>query len=127
MSTRTKSWTRFGQWQSTACAQKSRHAELLKPQKRTARYTAGVRAARTAGRYRWFVRNHPEVSPTPRSSQALGAAEGDQAQSRCAACTWNRANHQTSVDPVTLGLIRLQQKARRPGSRGGREKAKGRR
>ena len=43
-------------------AQKSRHAELLKPVKKAPRYTPVSRRQDRPDAIAWFVRNHPEVT-----------------------------------------------------------------
>ena len=43
-------------------AQKSRHAELLKPSKKAPRYTPVSRRQDRPDAIAWFVRNHPEVT-----------------------------------------------------------------
>lgn len=83
-------------------AQKSRHAELLKPQKTASRYTPVSRRQDRPDAIAWFVRNHPEVTDA-QISKALGTTKAtiDQVRNRT---HWNAANIKP-VDPVSLGLI----------------------
>ena len=83
-------------------AQKSRHAELLKPQKKAPRYTPVSRRQDRPDAIAWFVRNHPEVTDS-QISKALGTTKStiDQVRNRT---HWNAANVKP-VDPVSLGLI----------------------
>ena len=82
-------------------AQKSRHAELLKPQKKAPRYTPVSRRQDRPDAIAWFVRNHPEVTDA-QVSKILGTTKAtiDQVRNRT---HWNSANIKP-VDPVTLGL-----------------------
>ena len=82
-------------------AQKSRHAELLKPQKKAPRYTPVSRRQDRPDAIAWFLRNHPEVSDA-QISKLLGTTKAtiDQVRNRQ---HWNAANIKP-VDPVTLGL-----------------------
>jgi len=82
-------------------AQKSRHAELLKPQKKAPRYTPVSRRQDRPDAIAWFVRNHPEVTDA-QISKLLGTTKAtiDQVRNRG---HWNSANIKP-VDPVTLGL-----------------------
>jgi hypothetical protein len=68
-------------------AQKSRHAELLKPIRKGPRYTPVSRRQDRPDAIAWFVRNHPEISDAVRDRTH-----------------WNSTNIKP-VDPVTLGLI----------------------
>ena len=43
-------------------ALKSRHAEMLKPQKKTGRYTPVSRRQDRPDAIAWFLRNHPEIA-----------------------------------------------------------------
>ncbi len=82
-------------------AQKSRHAELLKPVKKSPRYTPVSRRQDRPDAIAWFLRNHPEV-PDSQIARLLGTTKAtiDQVRSRS---HWNTANIKP-VDPVTLGL-----------------------
>ena len=82
-------------------AQKSRHAELLKPVKKAPRYTPVSRRQDRPDAIAWFLRNHPEV-PDSQVARLLGTTKAtiDQVRNRT---HWNSANIKP-VDPVTLGL-----------------------
>ncbi|WP_333588051.1 DUF1013 domain-containing protein [Phenylobacterium sp.] len=82
-------------------AQKSRHAELLKPTKKAPRYTPVSRRQDRPDAVAWFLRNHPEV-PDAQVARLLGTTKAtiDQIRNRT---HWNSANIKP-VDPVTLGL-----------------------
>ncbi|MDO8902611.1 MAG: DUF1013 domain-containing protein [Phenylobacterium sp.] len=82
-------------------AQKSRHAELLKPTKKSPRYTPVSRRQDRPDAIAWFLRNHPEV-PDSQIARLLGTTKAtiDQIRNRT---HWNSANIKP-VDPVTLGL-----------------------
>jgi hypothetical protein len=82
-------------------AQKSRHAELLKPVKKAPRYTPVSRRQDRPDAIAWFIRNHPEVTDA-QISRLLGTTKAtiDQVRNRT---HWNAANLKP-VDPVTLGL-----------------------
>jgi hypothetical protein len=82
-------------------AQKSRHAELLKPVKKAPRYTPVSRRQDRPDAIAWFIRNHPEVTDA-QISRLLGTTKAtiDQVRNRS---HWNSANIKP-VDPVTLGL-----------------------
>jgi hypothetical protein len=82
-------------------AQKSRHAELLKPVKKAPRYMPVSRRQDRPDAIAWFLRNHPEV-PDSQISRLLGTTKAtiDQVRNRT---HWNSANIKP-VDPVTLGL-----------------------
>ncbi len=82
-------------------AQKSRHAELLKPVKKAPRYTPVSRRQDRPDAIAWFIRNHPEVADS-QISRLLGTTKAtiDQVRNRA---HWNSANIKP-VDPVTLGL-----------------------
>jgi uncharacterized protein len=82
-------------------AQKSRHAELLKPVKKSPRYTPVSRRQDRPDAIAWFLRNHPEVADS-QISRLLGTTKAtiDQVRNRS---HWNSANIKP-VDPVTLGL-----------------------
>jgi hypothetical protein len=83
-------------------AQKSRHAELLKPIRKGPRYTPVSRRQDRPDAIAWFVRNHPEVSDA-QVAKVLGTTKStiDQVRNRT---HWNSANIKP-VDPVTLGLV----------------------
>ena len=83
-------------------AQKSRHAEYLKPQKKQPRYTPVSRRQDRPDAIAWFLRNHPEV-PDSQVARLLGTTKAtiDQVRNRS---HWNSANIKP-VDPVTLGLV----------------------
>jgi hypothetical protein len=83
-------------------AQKSRHAELLKPAKKAPRYTPVSRRQDRPDAIAWFLRNHPEV-PDSQVSKLLGTTKAtiDQVRNRS---HWNTGNIKP-VDPVTLGLV----------------------
>jgi hypothetical protein len=83
-------------------AQKSRHAELLKPAKKAPRYTPVSRRQDRPDAIAWFLRNHPEV-PDSQMSKLLGTTKAtiDQVRNRS---HWNTGNIKP-VDPVTLGLV----------------------
>jgi len=82
-------------------AQKSRHAELLKPVKKGPRYTPVSRRQDRPDAIACFLRNHPEV-PDSQVARLLGTTKAtiDQVRNRQ---HWNSANIKP-VDPVTLGL-----------------------
>ena len=82
-------------------AQKSRHAELLKPVKKAPRYTPVSRRQDRPDAIAWFVRTHPEVTDA-QIARILGTTKAtiDQVRNRT---HWNSANIKP-VDPVTLGL-----------------------
>ena len=83
-------------------AQKSRHAELLKPQKKAPRYTPVSRRQDRPDAIAWFVRNHPEITDA-QIAKVLGTTKStiDQVRNRT---HWNSTNVKP-VDPVSLGLI----------------------
>jgi len=83
-------------------AQKSRHAELLKPQKKAPRYTPVSRRQDRPDAIAWFVRNHPEVTDA-QLSKLLGTTKSTIEMVR-GGTHWNKANIKP-VDPVTLGLV----------------------
>jgi hypothetical protein len=82
-------------------AQKSRHAELLKPVKKAPRYTPVSRRQDRPDAIAWFLRNHPEVTDA-QLARILGTTKATIEQVR-ARTHWNSANIKP-VDPVTLGL-----------------------
>jgi hypothetical protein len=82
-------------------AQKSRHAELLKPMKKAPRYTPVSRRQDRPDAIAWFIRNHPEVSDA-QISKLLGTTKATIEMVR-GGTHWNKANIKP-VDPVTLGL-----------------------
>jgi uncharacterized protein len=83
-------------------AQKSRHAELLKPVKKGPRYTPVSRRQDRPDAIAWFLRNHPEV-PDSQIARILGTTKAtiDSVRNKQ---HWNAANIKP-VDPVTLGLV----------------------
>ena len=84
-------------------AQKSRHAEMLKPAKKSAaRYTPVSRRQDRPDAIAWFLRNHPEVTDAQIAS-LLGTTKAtiDSVRTRS---HWNSAAIKP-VDPVTLGLV----------------------
>ena len=83
-------------------AQKSRHAELLKPMKKSPHYTPVSRRQDRPDAIAWFVRNHPEITDT-QISKTLGTTKAtiEQVRNRT---HWNAANIKP-VDPVSLGLV----------------------
>ena len=83
-------------------AQKSRHAEMLKPAKKSgARYTPVSRRQDRPDAIAWFLRNHPEVTDTQIAS-LLGTTKST-IESIRSRSHWNSAAIKP-VDPVTLGL-----------------------
>lgn len=83
-------------------AQVSRHAELLKPQKKAPRYTPVSRRQDRPDAIAWFLRHHPEVTDA-QISKILGTTKATIEQVR-ARTHWNAANIKP-IDPVTLGLV----------------------
>jgi uncharacterized protein len=83
-------------------AQKSRHAELLKPKKGGPRYTPVSRRQDRPDAIMWFVKNHPEVADS-QIAKLLGTTKAtiDSVRDRT---HWNAPNIKP-VDPVTLGLV----------------------
>ena len=105
-------------------AQKSRHAELLKPVKKAPRYTPVSRRQDRPDAIAWFLRNHPEI-PDSQVAKLLGTTKGtiDQVRNRT---HWNSTNIKP-VDPVTLGLstqLELDAIVRRAAEKRAREDAK---
>lgn len=105
-------------------AQKSRHAELLKPAKKAPRYTPVSRRQDRPDAIAWFLRNHPEV-PDSQVSKLLGTTKAtiDQVRNRT---HWNSSNIKP-VDPVTLGLstqLELDAIVKRAAEKRAREDAK---
>ena len=105
-------------------AQKSRHAELLKPQKKAPRYTPVSRRQDRPDAIAWFLRNHPEIADS-QIAKLLGTTKAtiDQVRNRT---HWNSANIKP-VDPVTLGLstqLELDAIVRRAAEKRAREDAK---
>jgi len=82
-------------------AQKSRHAELLKPVKKAPRYTPVSRRQDRPDAIAWFLRNHPEVADA-QLARILGTTKATIDTVRDGN-HWNKANIKP-VDPVTLGL-----------------------
>jgi uncharacterized protein len=84
-------------------AQKSRHAEMLKPAKKgNARYTPVSRRGDRPDAIAWFLRNHPEVTDAQIAS-LLGTTKATIESVRNRS-HWNSAAIKP-VDPVTLGLV----------------------
>jgi hypothetical protein len=83
-------------------AQKSRHAELLKPQKKASRYTPVSRRQDRPDAIAWFLRNHPEITDG-QLVKVLGTTKSTIEQVR-SKTHWNAPNIKP-VDPVTLGLV----------------------
>ena len=83
-------------------AQESRHAELLKPQKKAPKYTPVSRRQDRPDAIAWFVKNHPEVTDA-QISKTLGTTKAtiDAIRNRQ---HWNSTNIKPT-DPVTLGLV----------------------
>jgi uncharacterized protein len=84
-------------------AQKSRHAEMLKPAKKGGgRYTPVSRRGDRPDAIAWFLRNHPEVTDA-QIAGLLGTTKAtiESVRSRS---HWNSSNIKP-VDPVTLGLV----------------------
>ena len=105
-------------------AQKSRHAELLKPTKKAPRYTPVSRRQDRPDAIAWFLRNHPEV-PDSQVAKLLGTTKAtiDQVRNRT---HWN-SNNIKPVDPVTLGLstqLELDAIVRRAAEKRARDDAK---
>ena len=105
-------------------AQKSRHAELLKPAKKAPRYTPVSRRQDRPDAIAWFLRNHPEVTDG-QIVKMLGTTKStiDQVRNRT---HWNTANIKP-VDPVTLGLatqLELDAIVRRAAEKRAREDAR---
>ena len=105
-------------------AQKSRHAELLKPAKKAPRYTPVSRRQDRPDAIAWFLRNHPEIADS-QVSKLLGTTKAtiDSVRNRT---HWN-SNNIKPVDPVTLGLstqLELDAIVRRAADKQAREDAK---
>jgi uncharacterized protein len=83
-------------------AQKSRHAELLKPTKKAPRYTPVSRRQDRPDAIAWFIKNHPEIADS-QIAKLLGTTKAtiDSVRNRG---HWNSTNIKP-VDPVTLGLV----------------------
>jgi hypothetical protein len=83
-------------------AQKSRHAELLKPTKKAPRYTPVSRRQDRPDAIAWFLKNHPEIADS-QISKLLGTTKAtiDSVRNRT---HWNSSAIKP-VDPVTLGLV----------------------
>ena len=110
-------------------AEVSRHAELLKPQKKAPKYTPVSRRQDRPDAIAWFVKNHPEVTDA-QISKMLGTTKStiDAIRNRQ---HWNSANIKPT-DPVTLGLttqteldalvrVAAEKKAKDDAKRGGTE------
>src|SRR5436305_6352476 len=83
-------------------AQKSRHAELLKPAKKAPRYTPVSRRQDRPDAIAWFIRNHPEITDG-QISKLLGTTKATIEAVRTRG-HWNSTNIKP-VDPVSLGLV----------------------
>ena len=84
-------------------AAKSRHADLVKPQKKGGpRYTPVSRRQDRPDAIAWFVRNHPEVTDA-QISKLLGTTKAT-IESVRERTHWNSTQIKP-VDPVTLGLV----------------------
>ena len=83
-------------------AEVSRHAEMLKPVKKGAKYTPTSRRQDRPDAIAWFLRNHPEVTDA-QLSKLLGTTKAtiDSIRNRT---HWNSGQIKP-VDPVTLGLV----------------------
>jgi hypothetical protein len=79
----------------------SRHAELLKTNKKAPRYTPVSRRQDRPDAIAWFIRHHPEVTDA-QISKLLGTTKATIQQVRDRT-HWNSPNIKP-VDPVTLGL-----------------------
>ena len=82
-------------------AQKSRHAELLKPVKKGPRYTPLSRRHDRPNAVLWLIRNHAELKDS-QIMRLVGTTKPTIQQIR-ERSHWNSANLQPQ-DPVTLGL-----------------------
>ena len=83
-------------------AQKSRHAELLKTNKKAPKYTPVSRRQDRPDAIAWFVKHHPEVTDA-QIAKLLGTTKAT-IESVRGRTHWNTANIKP-VDPVTLGLV----------------------
>ena len=84
-------------------AQKSRHAELLKPAKKAPRYTPVSRRQDRPDAIAWFLRHHPEVTDA-QISKLIGTTKST-IQAIRERTHWN-INNITPIDPVALGLCK---------------------
>jgi hypothetical protein len=82
-------------------AQKSRHAELLKPAKKQPRYTPVSRRQDRPDAIAWFIKHHPEVTDA-QIAKFLGTTKATIETVR-EGSHWNKSQIKP-VDPVTLGL-----------------------
>ena len=82
-------------------AQKSRHAELLKPAKKQPRYTPVSRRQDRPDAIAWFIKHHPEVTDA-QIAKFLGTTKATIETVR-EGTHWNKSQIKP-VDPVTLGL-----------------------
>jgi hypothetical protein len=82
-------------------AQQSRHAELLKTNKKAPRYTPVSRRQDRPDAIAWFVKNHPEVTDA-QIAKFLGTTKSTIETVRDGT-HWNKTQIKP-VDPVTLGL-----------------------
>ena len=83
-------------------AQVSRHAELLKTNKKAPKYTPVSRRQDRPDAIAWFVKHHPEVTDA-QIAKLLGTTKAT-IESVRGRTHWNTANIKP-VDPVTLGLV----------------------
>lgn len=83
-------------------AQVSRHAELLKTNKKVPKYTPVSRRQDRPDAIAWFVKHHPEVTDA-QIAKLLGTTKAT-IESVRGRTHWNTANIKP-VDPVTLGLV----------------------
>jgi hypothetical protein len=104
-------------------AQKSRHAELLKPVKKAPRYTPVSRRQDRPDAIAWFIRNHPEVADS-QIARLLGTTKAT-IESGAQPSALERGQHQAGgpgdarpLDPARTG---------RRGAQGGRQEGQGRR
>ena len=105
-------------------AQKSRHAEFLKPAKKAPRYTPVSRRQDRPDAIAWFLRNHPEVADS-QIAKLLGTTKATIDQVRNLT-HWN-SNNIKPVDTVTLGLstqLELDAIVRKAADKRAREDAK---
>ena len=82
-------------------AQQSRHAELLKTNKKAPRYTPVSRRQDRPDAIAWFIKNHPEVTDA-QIAKFLGTTKST-IESVRDGTHWNKTQIKP-VDPVTLGL-----------------------
>ena len=83
-------------------AQQSRHAELLKTNKKAPRYTPVSRRQDRPDAIAWFIKHHPEVTDA-QIAKFLGTTKSTIETVRDGT-HWNKTQIKP-VDPVTLGLV----------------------